>query len=50
MRFTCDHETDTAMTMQVVFVDGNWWAITFYKDGIFIYDRETDTSKSVKLA
>jgi hypothetical protein len=50
MRFLCDDTTDSRLTMQVTFTNGNWWAINFYKDGIFVYDYATDTSKSVKLA
>lgn len=50
MRFVCDSQTDDKLTMVADFVDGNWWAISFTKDYIAIYDHATDTSKSVSLA
>lgn len=50
MRFSCDDTTDSKLTMQVTFIDGNWWAINFTKDGIYVYDYATSTSKSVQLA
>lgn len=50
MRFTCDEATDSKLTMQVNFVDGNWWAIDFTKDLIAVYDHATNTAKSVALA
>ena len=50
MKFSCDDTTDSKMTMQVTFVDGNWWAIDFKKSGIFVYDHATNTSTSVQLS
>ncbi len=50
MKFSCDDTTDSKITMQVTFTDGNWWAINFTKGGIFLYDYATNTSSSVKLA
>lgn len=50
MQFKCDDTSDSRLTIQVTFVDGNWWAISFQKEGIFVYDYATNTSKSVKLA
>lgn len=50
VQFKCNDTSDSKLTMQVTFTDGNWWAIDFFKDVISIYDYATNTSKSMKLA
>lgn len=48
--FMCEDTTDSKLTIKVNFTDGNWWAIDFHMDSIFVYDYATNTSKFVQLS